>query len=391
MRILRQIVLSVLVLASTVWLWVAYVPSAAAFLDRIGVADVLGLEIAEAEAGQGGRGFGQRGPAQVVAAEVTEGALNDRVEAIGDGRALRSATLRAEVSGEVVEVALDIGGHVEAGTVILRLDDEAERIALERARLMLADARDDAERVGRLQDTGSVTEVRLREARLALRTAELELREAEYQLERRTIHAPFAGWVGLIDVAIGDRLSASDEVATLTDRSEILIDFRVPERAVGLVEPGMPLEARPLGISGPPLSGEVHAVDNVIDRASRTLRVQGRLDNDDDRLRAGMAFAVALRFPGETMAAVDPLAVQWAAEGSYVWAVRDGAVQRVAVTIRQRDAGRVLVEGDLTPGDTVVVEGVQSLRPGAEVTVANRAEARAEAPATGASPGPDPL
>ncbi|RDC73626.1 efflux RND transporter periplasmic adaptor subunit [Rhodovulum sp. 12E13] len=391
MRILKQIVLSVLVLAATLWLWVGYVPSAAAFLDRVGLADVLGLEIADAEAAPGGRGFGSRGPAQVVVAEVTEGAMNDRVEAIGDGRALRSATLRTEVGGEVVEVALDTGGYVEAGTVILRLEDEAERIALERARLMLADARDDAERVGRLQDTGSVTEVRLREARLALRTAELELQEAEYELERRTIRAPFAGWVGLIDVAIGDRLSASDEVATLTDRSEILIDFRVPERAVSLVEPGMPLEARPLGISGAPLPGEVHAVDNVIDRASRTLRVQGRLANDDDRLRAGMAFAVALRFPGETMAAVDPLAVQWAAEGSYVWAVREGAAQRVAVTIRQRDAGRVLVEGDLAPGDTVVVEGVQSLRPGAEVMVANRAEARAEAPVAGTSPRADPL
>ena len=386
MRILKQIVLSALVLAATLWLWVAYVPSAATFLDKVGVADVLGLEIAEAEASEGGRGFGPRGPAQVVVADVTEGAVNDRVEAIGDGRALRSATLRAEVGGEVVEVALDIGGYVEAGTVILRLDDEAERIALERARLMLDDAQDDAERVGRLQDTGSVTGVRLREARLALRTAELGLREAEYELERRRIRAPFAGWVGLIDVAIGDRLSASDEVATLTDRSDILIDFRVPERAVGLVEPGMPLEARPLGISGPSIPGEVHAVDNVIDRASRTLRVQGRLDNDDDRLRAGMAFAVALRFPGETMAAVDPLAVQWAAEGSYVWAVRDGAAQRVAVTIRQRDAGRVLVEGELTPGDTVVVEGVQSLRPGAEVDVAGRAQARAAASSGGADP-----
>ncbi|MFP4405103.1 MAG: efflux RND transporter periplasmic adaptor subunit, partial [Rhodosalinus sp.] len=92
--------------------------------------------------------------------------------------------------------------------------------------------------------------------------------------------------------------------------------------------------------------------------------------NDDNRLRAGMAFAVTLRFPGETMAAVDPLAVQWAAEGSYVWAVRDGAVQRVAVTIRQRDAGRVLVEGELAPGEPVVTEGVQNLRPGAEVRMA---------------------
>jgi RND family efflux transporter MFP subunit len=139
----------------------------------------------------------------------------------------------------------------------------------------------------------------------------------------------------------------------------------------------MPLQARPLGIGGEPLTGEVRAVDNVIDQASRTLRVQGILGNDADRLRAGMAFSVSLRFPGETLPAVDPLAVQWAADGSYVWALRDGAAQRVAVTIRQRDDELVLVQGALAPGDVVVVEGVQSLRQGAEVAVTGRAEADA--------------
>ena len=385
MRHLLQIVLSLGVLAGALFLWLTYVPSAASFLDRIGVADMLGVEVAEADE-QGGRGFGPRGPAQVVAAEVTEGSLNDRVEAIGDGQALRTATLRAEVGGAIVEVPLETGGYVEAGAVLLRLEDEAERIALERAQLVLEDAQDEAERVERLQTTGSVTEVRAREARLALRTAELELREAEYELERRTIRAPFAGWVGLLDVAIGDRLSPQDAVATLTDRSEILIDFRVPERVVGQIEPGMTLEARPLGIAGPALQGEVRAVDNVVDRTSRTMRVQGRLDNEEDRLRAGMAFAVALRFPGEALPAVDPLAVQWASEGSFVWAVRDGAAVRVPIAIRQRDTDRVLVEADLAPGELVVVEGVQSLRPGAEVAVASRAEARAAIADRGADP-----
>ena len=388
MRHLKQLILSIGVLAATLFVWVNYVPSAASFLDRVGVADMLGIEVADAEVAGGGGGFGPRGPAQVVVAEVTEGVVDDRVEAVGDGRALRTATLRAEVGGKVVDVAIETGGYVEAGTVILRLEDEAENIALERARLMLDDAREDAERVSQLQNTGSVTEVRLREARLALRTAELELREAEFDLSRRTIRAPFAGWVGLLDVDIGDRLSPQDAVATLTDRTEILIEFRLPERVVGRVDPGMALKARPLGIGMGPLDGEVLAVDNVVDLTSRTLRVRGRLANEEDRLRAGMAFSVMLTFPGEQTASVDPLAVQWASEGSYVWAVREGKVARVPVVIRQRDADRVLVDGDLAPGDLVVVEGVQTLRPGAEVSYDSRAEARA-APA--ADDDTDPL
>lgn len=377
MRVLKQLFLCIAVLAGTGYLWLSYVPGAAAFLERTGVTDLLGIQVAAAEASEGGSGgFGPRGPVQVVVADVTEATTNDRVDAIGDLRAMRGATLRTEVSGEVVEVALETGGYVEADAVILRLDDEAERIALERAQLMLEDAEGDVTRLGQLQGTGAVTEVRLREARLAQRTAELAVTEAEFRLSQRTLRAPFAGWIGLLDASVGERLSPQDTVATLTDRSEVLIDFRAPERIVSLIEPGMEMEARFLGGgNAAPRTGEIHAVDNIVDPDSRTLRVQGKLPNDDDRLRAGMSFAVTLRFPGDTLVAVDPLSVQWASDGSYVWAVRDGKAERVGVTIRQRDSDRVIVESDLAPGEAVVTEGVQALRPGAEVAVTNPPEA----------------
>jgi RND family efflux transporter MFP subunit len=169
---------------------------------------------------------------------------------------------------------------------------------------------------------------------------------------------------------VGDRVTGGAEIVTLTDRSEILIDFRVPERVVSRLAPGMPLEARALALPGRALEGEVHAIDTIVDSTSRTLRVQGKLDNADDALRAGMAFEVYLAFPGEALPAVDPLSVQWSSEGPYVWAVRDGKSVRVPVVIRQRNADAVLVEGALEIGEPVVTEGVQSLRPGGEVRVA---------------------
>ncbi|WP_233495357.1 efflux RND transporter periplasmic adaptor subunit [Rhodosalinus halophilus] len=361
--------LSALVIAGTLALWIAYVPSWLPFLDRIGVLDLVGIEHVEADE-QGGGGWGGGGPATVVAEPVTEGRIDDRVAAIGDGRARRGVDVRSDATGQVVEIGFAPGGRVEEGGLIVRLDDEAERIALERAELMLADAREDVERLERLAGTGSVTEVRLREAELALRQAELALRQAEYDLSQRTIRAPIAGWTGVPDIEEGDRVTSGDVLVTITDRSEILIDFRVPERVASRIEAGMPLEARALALPGRTLEGEVHAVDATVDRASRTLRVQGRLPNEADLLRAGMAFEVALSFPGETLPAVDPLAVQWSGDGAYVWTVRDGAAVRVPVAIRQRNAESVLVEGELEIGEMVVTEGVQNLRPGAEVRIA---------------------
>lgn len=365
----RQLLLSLLVIAGTLALWIAYVPSSRPLLDRVGVLDLLGIELEEQDASAGGGGFG-RGPATVIAEPVAEGRINDRVASIGDGKAVRSVTVRSEATGRVVEIGFDPGGRVEAGDLILRLDDEAERIALERAQLTLENAREEAERVERLLGTGAVTEVRRRDAELALRQAELALRQAEFDLEQRRIVAPITGWTGVPDLAVGDRVTGGAEIVTLTDRSEILIDFRVPERVVARLAPGMPLEARALALPGRTLEGEVHAIDTIVDSTSRTLRVQGKLDNADDALRAGMAFEVYLAFPGEALPAVDPLSVQWSSEGPYVWAVRDGKSVRVPVTIRQRNADAVLVEGALEIGEPVVTEGVQSLRPGGEVRVA---------------------
>ena len=364
---LRQLVLSTLLIAVTVVLWAAFVPAARPILDRIGVLGLLGIAPTSVE--QGGSG-GARGPSAVVVAEVGEAKVADRVMAIGDGRALRRVTVRSRVTGQVTGIGVEDGGRVEAGRLLVQLDDEAEKIALERAGLVLQDARDEAARVTRLEGTGAVTEVRRREADLALRSAELDLRQAQYDLDQRSVRAPFAGWTSVLDIAVGDRVSSQDALVTIADRSKILIDFHVPERVVGRIVPGMALKARPLALSELALDGEVQAVDNIVESTSRTLRVQGRLDNAEDRLRGGMAFEVELLFPGDTLPSVDPLAVQWSGEGAFVWAVRDGKAVRVPVTIRQRNADSVLVEAALAPGENVVVEGVQMLRDGAAVRLA---------------------
>ncbi|MDW4499890.1 efflux RND transporter periplasmic adaptor subunit [Sulfitobacter sp. D35] len=374
---LLQSFLSLAVLAAALALWIAYVPAAMPLLDRLGVLDVLGIDADGDATGDGARGgWGGGGPVPVVVAEVTNRTVADRVTAIGDGRALRAVTVRSEAVGRITELSLSAGGRVEAGDVIVRLDDEAETIAVERAQVVLENARDDAARVARLENTGAVTEVRAREAQLALRTAELELRQATYDLEQRRIVAPIAGWVGIVDVDVGERIAAQEEIVTITDRSRILIDFRVPERVIGQMSVGMPVDVTPLGLRDLTLEGEVSAIDTVVDRASRTMRVQGRVTNDADRLRVGMAFSVALTFPGDERISVDPLAVQWSSEGAFVWVIRAEKAARVPVQILQRDSNAVLIEADLQPGEPVVIEGVQSLRPGSDVAIAERSEAR---------------
>ena len=375
LSLIRQLLLSAAALAAALYLWIAYVPAAQPMLDRLGVLELLGVEMQEASASSGGGGRGFGGSTRVVAAEVEERMIEDRVTAIGDGRAIRSVTVRSEATGLITDLPITAGQPVEAGDLVAQLDDEAEQIALERAKLILEDARVDEARISQLRGSGAISEVASREAQLTLRTAELAEREAAFDLERRQVLAPISGVVGIVDVEVGERIGSQEPIVTITDRSVILIDFRIPERVVNRVDLGMTVDVSPLGLEDTVLEGEISAVDTVVDRTSRTLRVQARVENTDDRLRAGMAFSVALSFPGETLVSIDPLALQWSSEGAFVWAVRDGKAERVDATIRQRDSDAILVDADLEPGERIVIEGVQTLRPGAEVEMIDDAAA----------------
>ncbi|EDQ03667.1 Multidrug resistance protein MdtA (plasmid) [Sulfitobacter indolifex] len=373
MKALRQFIVFLLVLVAGLYVMLTYVPASRPFVAQTGVLDLLGIGAAPEKPKASGGGWGGGGPSLVVTAEVGQETLADRITAIGDGRARRSVTVRSNAVGVITELNLPAGQLIEKGAVIALLEDQAEQIALKQAELQLENARTEQVRVERLQNTGAVSQVRLRETELALQSAELALSQAQFDLSQRRILAPISGWVGITDIEEGDRVNAQDELATLTDRSEILIDFRVPERVVAKLALGKEIIVTPLGMRDLTLKGEVSAIDSVIDRASRTLLVQGRVPNEDDQLRAGMAFSVSLTFVGDALLAIPPLAVQWSSDGPFVWAVREGKAQQVAVEIAQRNSDSVLVlSEELAATDVVVTEGVQTLREGGDVREANQ-------------------
>jgi len=364
--------------------------------------DGVTSSIARPEAGQetsqrtgqtmarGQRGFGQgsgMGPAMqplVVARPVVKKIMNDQLTAIGSGRAQSTVELTPWSSGVLTALYVKAGDHVEKGGAVARLDSDNEEIALERARVELENARDAHARIIHLRDSDTASRVEVINAELALARAELVLRDATLALERRTIRAPQSGIVGILPVDIGNYVTVSTTIARIDARDKILIDVWVPERFAPSISAGQPIVAEAVARAGLRFSGHVSAIDNAIDETSRTLRVRCEIVNKDDSLRAGMSFRVTLLFPGDSFASVDPLAVQWNGQGAYVWRLEGNKTVFVPVTIIQRNADSVLVRGDLTEGEMVVVQGVQNLRDGAQVTLRHEGESQEDA--TGSPP-----
>jgi RND family efflux transporter MFP subunit len=297
--------------------------------------------------------------------------INDRITAIGDGGALRSVAVVPLVSGMVKEVLVRSGDRVKPGQVLARLDSEAEKIARDRAVLAVQNFKDKVDRTEQLAAMRAASEVQLGDARNEYQSAILALRDAEIVLARRTITSPIEGVTGIVDVEVGDYVTTEDEIVTIDNRSSLVVDFWVPERFAALIEPGQEVEAAPIAAPGRVVTGTVTAVATRVEAASRTLQVRARIGNSGDALRPGMSFRVTLKFPGETFPAVDPLAIQWGSTGAFVWKAADGKAERVPVRIVQRNSDAVLVDATLAPGDEVITEGVQSLREGAELNIAN--------------------
>lgn len=393
MRIWKQLVISLVVLIIGVGLWVRFVPGAGTTLAAIGVSQPLIDAIAPPQAETSARGQGQgqgqgnrRGNAAalVVTAAAETAVINDRLNAIGNGEAIRSVTVTPSAMGNLVEVLVKSGDSIAEGQVIARLDNADQTIAASQARLARDSAREKVERFRNLGNAAAVTAVEVRDAEIALQTTELALQTAELDLKRRDIVSPSGGIVGIISVNPGDYVTTASPIATVDDRSEILVDFWVPERFAAKIAVGQPVTANAIADPGAPLSGTIHAVDNRVDQASRTLRVRAKIANPNDALRAGMSFAVTIAFEGERYPTVDPLAVQWSADGSFVWRVNGDKSERVPVRIVQRNPDRVLVDAEIAEGDLVVTEGLQRLRDGGTVAIAGRPAAEA-AQATGAT------
>jgi RND family efflux transporter MFP subunit len=307
---------------------------------------------------------GSARPAPLVVLSTVESATDDNiVKSIGTARAIEKTTLYPEASGRVEKIGTVAGQQVNRGDIIVQLDNHVQQLAVDRALIAVTDAKALVARYETLAAKNTVSDVQLRDAVSSLENARLDLSEARDTFARRAVRAPFSGDVGLIEIGVGDYVTTATAVTSLDDRSILLIEFRVPERFANQIGGGQSVTLSTPALPGLSLTGEIAGMDSRIDSVSRTLTVQGTIENDDDLIRPGMSFEVVFELSGSAYPSVPSPAVQWDRNGSYVLKAKGNRASRTPVDIVSRQPGRVLVSGDLLAGDAVVSEGTDAVRP----------------------------
>jgi RND family efflux transporter MFP subunit len=300
----------------------------------------------------------------VTLADVKIERMNQRVAAVGSGRARQQVTLTTRVAGVIDKVMFEGGQLVEANQGLVQLNADTEAIAVETAAAQRAQAADTVARYKQLNE-GTVTKVAVAEADTALKVADAALRKAKDELDRMTIKAPFKGIMGLSNLQAGDYLAVGSPIATIDDRSTILIEFTVPEAVASSMKVGLPVRANLITRSGEIIEGKIQAVGTRIDPVSRTLIVRAEIPNPDLKLIPGSTFSISVQLPGQDSPVVPALAIQWDRQGAFVWRVTDqNTVERVNAAILDRNGDNVYIDSQLKSGDKIVKEGGSSLRAG---------------------------
>ena len=303
-----------------------------------------------------------------VVVQRVETASDDTViEAVGTGRAHRSVTLYPEADGEILSLRVRAGDQVDQGDIILRLDTEDAELAMQIVKTRLLEAERQAQRVRKLKESSVISSASVDDAETTLERTKIELLQAAEDLSKRTLHAPFSGIAGIPKVERGDRVNTSSAIVTLDDRTELLVEFTVPEIYMSQIRADQAIEARTPSMADRKFSGTIDQIDSRVDPDTRSVAVRAVLPNVDDLLRPGMSFAVQIALAGKSYPLIPELALIWAKGKSHVWLVRDEKAKQVGVTIVRRLNSTILVDGDIREGDLVVVEGVQRLRDGAPV------------------------
>ncbi|QCO57311.1 efflux RND transporter periplasmic adaptor subunit (plasmid) [Pseudorhodobacter turbinis] len=311
----------------------------------------------------------------VVTAPLEMQPYESILNAIGTASSLRSVDIVSDSAGTVVEANLSANREVTEGDVLLRFDSRTEALNLEIAQANLQQASDTVTRYERLRQGGNstVTDVTISDAQVALRLAEAAVGLAEVALDERSIPAPISGRLGLSDIQVGDRLSANDFIVNIDQADTLLVEFELPERAIGLLAEAKEVLVSTSAFTGKVITGEIISFDSRIDAVTRSVTVKARIDNSDALLWPGMTFAVRLLQESAPLPMIPSTAITWSRSGSSVWVDEGGTAKEVPVTILFRQNDSVWIDADIAEGTLVVTEGAHKLRAGSKISTAGGA------------------
>ena len=344
-------------------------------------------------------------PAAVV--EARDVALWD--EFSGRLEAVERVEVRSRVAGAVQQVHFREGALVKQGDLLITIDPAPYAAEVERAEAQVGAAqarvaftKNEHERGQQLSDSRNIAlrdlDQRLnahREAEANLRAAQAALQSSRLNLDYTQVRAPVAGRIGKLEITVGNLIAAgpgAPVLTTLVSVDPIYASFNADEqvvaRALKALGPGahtqverIPVQISTVTSNGTEYRGRLQLIDNQVDLRSGTVRVRAVFDNPDGDLIPGQFARVRMgQAKSETVLLVNERAVGTDQNKRFVMVVgAENKAEYREVTLGATVDGLRVVLSGLKPGERIVVNGLQRVRPGTLLApTPARMEAKAE-------------
>lgn len=336
-------------------------------------------------------------PPEVLVTEVVQQDVPIYTEAVGTTVGFVNAQVMPRVQGYLLAQHYPDGGYVTAGQLLFEIDDRPYKAALDQALGDLAQHRAnlrknqlDVAKYTPLAARGAVSKQELDNAVQATRASEAQVQAAEAAVETARLNlgwtrvsSPIAGIAGIAAVQVGDLVTPSTVLTTVSQVDPMKVTFPITERQYlrfadrirdhqeGRTENAPEFQLILADGSTYPLPGRFHVVNRQVEQQTGTIQVQALFPNPDAVLRPGLYAKV--RAPTETVrgAVLVPQRAVQETQGVYQVAVV-GPDDRVAfrtVKLGEQVGALWLVDEGLKPGERVVTEGLQKVKDGVVVSV----------------------
>jgi len=299
------------------------------------------------------------------------------VAGVGTVTAVQGVTVSAQMSGNVAEIAFESGAIVKEGDLLLRLDTTVEEAQLRAAEAGVALAKLNIERARDLLGKNSISQSEFDVADAQFKQSNAQADNIRAVIAKKTIRAPFAGRLGIRLVNIGQTLKEGENIVSLQSMDPVYVNFFLPQQNLASAAVGQEVAVMSDASPGKNFSGRLTAIAAEVDAATRNVKLQATLANNDGLLRPGMFVNVNV-FEAATrdIIVVPATAVIYASYGNSIFVVEkgtDGALtaKQHFVQLGETRGDFVEITKGIEVGAEVVTSGAFKLRNGSSVNVDN--------------------
>lgn len=313
-------------------------------------------------------------PVSVSVARVQTVMWPQTLSAVASVKSIQGASLSPQSAGTVTGLFFDSGDTVKKDQLLLQLNDNVARAQLASAQARLTNARQARDRQKGLIERLATSEASLEEAVAKFREARAAVQQAQAVLTDLQLRAPFDGNLGIREVALGEYVAPGTVVTSIEQWDPLRVIFSLPQREIVRIRIGDKAQLVVDGLTDKGFDGKVSAIDASVDSRTRDIRIEVRINNPDELLRAGMyGVAEVTLKQREQVVAVPQMAITFKSYGAYLYVIEqrqgaDVAVERIVRTGRDHQ-GFVAIAQGVKAGEQVVIAGQVKLRNGARVRI----------------------